>query len=94
MIYAIETVVIEWSHQIDEVLRKESSEQLLAGLNPGPFVEIDYWKTRCSNLECIYEQLASMKVKKMATLLEKVDSTYAPPFKNMFKSVVSGIWFY
>ena len=57
LIHSIESVVIDWSHQIQEVLKKDSSQPLLDGLNPGPLVEIEFWKAKCTNLENIYEQV-------------------------------------
>jgi dynein heavy chain len=59
LIHSIETVVIDWSHQIEEVLKKDSSQPILDGLNPGPLVEIEFWKAKTSNLENIYEQVIS-----------------------------------
>lgn len=57
MIHAIESMVIEWTHQIQDVLKRDSAQPLLEGLNPTPFVEIEFWKNKASNLECIYEQV-------------------------------------
>ncbi len=59
LIHSIETVVIDWSHQIEEVLKKDSSQPILDGLSPGPLVEIEFWKAKTSNLENIYEQVIS-----------------------------------
>ena len=55
--HAIESMVIEWTHQIQDVLKKDSAQPLLEGLNPTPFVELEFWKNKASNLECIYEQV-------------------------------------
>ena len=49
--------MIEWANQIQEVLKKDSAQPLLEGLNPTPGVEIAFWKNKASNLECIYEQV-------------------------------------
>ena len=57
LIHAIESVVIDWSHQIQEVLKKDSSQPLLEGQNPGPLVEVEFWKAKALNLENIYEQV-------------------------------------
>lgn len=91
VVYAIETVVIDWSHQVHDVLKKDSSAPLLEGLNPLPFVELEFWKVKAQNLECIYEQLTTPKVRKMAELLERIESSYFHPFKEMFKKVVAGL---
>ena len=46
VIYAIESAVIQWSHQVQLVLNKESSQPLLQGENPTPKVELEFWKSR------------------------------------------------
>lgn len=57
LLHAIETVVIEWSHQIRNVLKQESAQPLFEGKHPGPEVEIKFWNAKCVNLECIYNQV-------------------------------------
>ena len=37
-----------------------------------------------------YSQLRDPKVRKMAELLEKTNSSYFPSFKNIFRDVVAG----
>lgn len=59
LIHAIESVVIDWTHQIRDVLKKDSAQPLLEGLHPTPFVEIEFWKNKSTNLECIYEQVCT-----------------------------------
>ncbi|BFZ02963.1 hypothetical protein BsWGS_06002 [Bradybaena similaris] len=91
LVHAIESVIIEWTHQIRDVLKKDSVQPLLEGLNPPPFVEIKFWESKAQNLECIYDQLRDLKVKKMAELLERANSSYFPSFKNIFRDVVAAL---
>lgn len=84
-------MVIEWTHQIQDVLKRDSAQPLLEGLNPTPFVELEFWKNKASNLDCIYEQLRDTKVRKMAELLEKTNSSYFVSFKEIFRDVVAGL---
>jgi dynein heavy chain len=91
LIHSIESVIIDWSHQIQEVLKKDSSQPLLEGLNPGPLVEIEFWKTKTGNLENIFEQLRDEKTKKMVELLEKTQSSYFPAFKELFKETLNAL---
>ena len=58
LVHAIETVIIEWTHQIRDVLKRDSAQPVLEGLNPSPFVEIKFWENKTQNLECIYEQVS------------------------------------
>ncbi|XP_012590033.1 PREDICTED: dynein heavy chain 17, axonemal, partial [Condylura cristata] len=60
LLHAIETIVIDWSHQIRDVLSKDSAQALLDGLNPLPQVEFEFWEARLTNLKCIHEQLLYM----------------------------------
>ncbi|KAK3091630.1 hypothetical protein FSP39_021358 [Pinctada imbricata] len=91
LIHAIESVIIDWTHQIRDVLKRDSAQPLLEGLNPSPFVEIEFWKNKATNLECIYEQLRDPRVRKMAEVLERTNSSYFPTFKDIFRDVVAAL---
>nr|XP_058139450.1 dynein axonemal heavy chain 9 isoform X3 [Dasypus novemcinctus] len=91
VIYAIESAVIKWSHQVQVVLKRESSQPLLQGENPTPEVELAFWKNRYEDLEYIYSQLRTIKVRGMAGLLDKLQSSYFPAFKAMFRDVVAAL---
>ncbi|NXU74079.1 DYH9 protein, partial [Oreotrochilus melanogaster] len=87
LVYATESAIIDWSYQIEEALNKDSSEPLLQVSNPNPKVELEFWKNRCDDLECIYNQLSSRKVRNMIEVLERVESCYVPAFKSMLVDV-------
>ena len=57
VIHTVESVVIDWSHQVRDVLKKSSAQPLLDGKNPGPMVEIDFWKARNADLQSVFEQV-------------------------------------
>jgi hypothetical protein len=57
LLHAIESVVIEWSHQVQDVLKKDSSQVLLDGGSPLPGVEVEFWRSRYTNLLNIHEQV-------------------------------------
>ena len=63
LVHAIESVIIEWTHQIRDVLKTDSVQPLLDGLNPSPFVEIKFWENKNQNLDCIYEQVIFFPLK-------------------------------
>ena len=52
----IEGIIIKWTHQVplwpslhpqvDEVLSKESEQELLDGHHPGPLTEIRFWEAK------------------------------------------------
>ncbi|XP_054832302.1 dynein axonemal heavy chain 9-like [Eublepharis macularius] len=91
IVHAIESAVIEWSYQIQGVLKRESSEPLLEGQHPNPKVELDFWKSRCEDLQCIYRQLKTKRVLTMVGLLDQVQSTYFPAFRSMFRDVEAAL---
>ena len=57
LVHMVESVVIEWSHQIQDVLKKNSAQPLLDGKNPGPLVELDFWVARKADLESVLDQV-------------------------------------
>ena len=54
---AIEGIIIKWAYQVDEVLSKDSSEEITNGKTPGPMTEINFWEAKCINLESLFEQV-------------------------------------
>ncbi|NWV92100.1 DYH17 protein, partial [Machaerirhynchus nigripectus] len=91
VLHSIETVVIEWFQQVEEIFSQNSAQALLEGLHPLPTVEFEFWQTRMTNLECINEQLLSPQVTVLAKTLEKADSCYWPSLQNMFRAVSGGL---
>ncbi|XP_006898632.1 PREDICTED: LOW QUALITY PROTEIN: dynein heavy chain 9, axonemal [Elephantulus edwardii] len=91
VIYSIESAVIRWSHQVQVVLKRESSLPLLQGENPMPKVELEFWKNRYEDLEYIYSQLKTIKVRGMAGLLDRLRSSYFPAFKAMFRDIITAL---
>ena len=72
ILYKIESIVIKWTHQVRSVLDLKSGQPILDGKNPGPLVEIKFWEDQTQNLQCIFDQLCTPKVKRMAALLRPV----------------------
>ncbi|NXM68229.1 DYH17 protein, partial [Serilophus lunatus] len=91
VLHSIETVVIEWSQQIEELLSQDSAQPLQEGLHPLPKAEFRFWQTRMTNLQCINDQLLSAQVTVLTKTLEKADSCYWPSVQNMFKTVSAGL---
>uniref|UniRef100_A0A8C3KG70 Dynein axonemal heavy chain 9 n=1 Tax=Calidris pygmaea TaxID=425635 RepID=A0A8C3KG70_9CHAR len=91
LVHAMESAIIDWSHQIQGAVEKESSEPLLQGSNPNPKVELEFWRNRCDDLECIYDQLRTRKVRNMMEVLERLESSYVPAFKTMLMDVEAAL---
>nr|XP_026486610.1 dynein beta chain, ciliary [Vanessa tameamea] len=88
---AIEGVVIKWAQQINDVMMEDSSQAFENGQNPLPSVELAFWRSRLSNLNYIYDQLRTDRVRCMAVILEKTTSAYYPCFSRLFKNIVSAL---
>lgn len=57
LLYSIETLIVQWSEQIWNVLKKDSGKVLLRGDHPGPLVELQFWTTQKENLLGIQSQV-------------------------------------
>ncbi|KAJ3191413.1 hypothetical protein HK101_007802 [Irineochytrium annulatum] len=88
ILHTLESAVIDWTHQIKEVIKSSSAAPLDEGLDPGPMVEIDFWAAKAANLKSIHQQLTDEKIQKMCKVLEASKSTYFPAFKMIFNEVV------
>ena len=69
------------SFQTDEVLSKDSANEIIDGKTPGPMTEIRFWEAKCVNLDSLHEQMRSNTSKMMASILFHTDSAYYPCFK-------------
>uniref|UniRef100_A0A4W3K7X4 Dynein axonemal heavy chain 17 n=1 Tax=Callorhinchus milii TaxID=7868 RepID=A0A4W3K7X4_CALMI len=90
-LHAIESIVIDWSHQVKDVLNKDSAQPLLDGLNPLPKIEIEFWDARLIDLEYINEQLWTPKARTIAEVLERSKSSYWPALKSIYIDITAGI---
>ncbi|KAI8914343.1 dynein heavy chain and region D6 of dynein motor-domain-containing protein [Gorgonomyces haynaldii] len=88
ILHTLETAVIDWTHQIKEVIKSNSSAPIDEGLNPGPLVEIDFWAAKAANLKSIHQQLTDEKIQKISRVLQVSKSTYYPAFQVIFDEVV------
>ncbi|XP_071372237.1 dynein axonemal heavy chain 11 isoform X2 [Centroberyx affinis] len=89
--HTIESQVISWTNLIQRVLKEDSAELLMKGFHPGPNVELDFWASRKSNIQNIYEQLQSPIVQKMAKILENMESSYHPTIKTLIGNVFDAL---
>lgn len=94
ILHTLETAVIDWTHQIKEVIKSNSAAPLEQGLNPGPMVEIDFWIAKAANLKSIHQQLTDPKIQKISDVLKANKSTYYPAFQMIFDEVVFGTLFF
>ncbi|KAK5608169.1 hypothetical protein CRENBAI_003200 [Crenichthys baileyi] len=83
LLYSIETLIVQWSGQIWNVLKKDSGMLLLLGDHPGPNVELRFWATQRENLLGIQSQIQSPKVEQIMDILQRVKSSYYSAFEDI-----------
>ncbi|GCC27211.1 hypothetical protein chiPu_0005636 [Chiloscyllium punctatum] len=92
ILHSIESMVIQWMHQITDVMKQDSVDDLFEEINPTPSSEIYFWMARKENLLGIYKQalnyLVPEEIFKVETeeALEKVQLAIhiLESFKNCF----------
>ena len=84
---ALETAVVDWSHQVNDVLKHDSAQPLIDGQNVGPLIELDFWTNKMKNLDCINDQLMSTAVQNIKQLLLEERSSYTPVLEKAMDDV-------
>jgi dynein heavy chain len=84
----LEGAIVSWTKQINSVLKWEPEQMLLRGQSPGPEKEIDFWQTKSSNLNGIFNQLQSDAVRKILRELDEQKSTYINTFARLSKKLL------
>lgn len=86
-VHLLEGAVITWTKQIKNVLKQDPESLLKAGLHPTPDVEIEFWRSKAGNLNAIFEQLQSDRIRRVLQFLDMSKSTYCQPFAKLCKEV-------
>ncbi len=86
-IHLLEGAVITWTKQIKNVLKLDPDGLLKQGLHPTPDMEIEFWKSKAANLNAVFDQLQSSRIRKVLQFLESAKSTYCLPFARLCKEV-------
>jgi dynein heavy chain len=86
-IHALESALITWTKQIKNVLKQDPESLFEVHSNPGPLQEIEFWKIKAQNLNSIFNQLQSVRVRRVLKVLDQAKSTYNAPFAKLCKEV-------
>jgi dynein heavy chain len=86
-IHILEGAIITWTKQIKNILKRDPETVLQDEKNPGPLAEVDFWNSKALNLNGIFAQLQSDKVRRILKVLDKSKSTYNAPFAKLCKEV-------
>ena len=88
LIQGMQDCIINWTRQIKKIFDQDSSHALNDRNDfPLPSVEIQFWEERYKDLKNIYAQLTNPTVRKLATVLKLIDSTYYGTIYNIFEDV-------
>jgi dynein heavy chain len=83
----LETAIVHWTKQIKSVLKRDPEMALKNGKHPDPLIEVEFWRDQSTDLNAIYKQLSSERIKKVLKFLEQNKSTYTGPFSKLQKEV-------
>lgn len=83
----LEGAIITWTKQIKNVLKQDPESQLKLGFHPTPDVEIEFWKSKASNLNSVFEQLQGKRIRRVLRALDQAKSTYCTTFARLCKEV-------
>ena len=83
----LEGAIITWTKQIKSVLKQDPESQLKQGGQPTPDVEIAFWKNKANNLNSIFDQLQSNRIRRVLRALDLSKSTYCTTFARLCKEV-------
>lgn len=97
-LHILEGVIIIWSRQIKDVLKLDPDQTKYdSGSNNNnnngsndvstPLSEIDFWRKKADNLNYIYQQLQSDRIRKILKYLDNNRSTYSTPFSKLCKEI-------
>jgi dynein heavy chain, axonemal len=86
-VHALEGAIITWTKQIKNILKQDPESIFQVHTNPGPLCEIEFWTSKAGNLNGIFDQLQSVRVRRVLKILDKSKSTYNQPFAKLCKEV-------
>ncbi|CAM9950745.1 unnamed protein product [Pylaiella littoralis] len=97
LMHVLESTLITWTKQIKSVLKQEPEASLPSSTDkkqqqqqqqshhPGPLEELEFWEQKAADLNGIFMQLQSDRVRKILRYLDRNKSTYSTPFAKLCK---------
>jgi dynein heavy chain len=86
-VHLLESAVIMWTKQIKNMLKMDPENALKRGDQPTPDEELNFWISKAGNLNSVFQQLQSDRVRKVLRFLDLSKSTYCTPFAKLCKEV-------
>jgi dynein heavy chain len=86
-IHVLESALILWTKQIKNVLRLDPEYLFMNNAHPGPLDEVEFWKSKARHLNSIFDQLQSLRIRRILKVLDQSKSTYNAPFAKLCKEI-------
>lgn len=77
----LESIVIQWTRQINNMLNERDANTTAS--SGGPLAELEFWRTRSSDLSSIRKQLEDERVTDICAVLSACGSSYLSPFLKL-----------
>eukprot|EP00501_MAST-03F_sp_TOSAG23-6_P000341 GSMAST32.ASY1.ANO1.348.1 assembled CDS len=87
MLHLVEGCVIRWTKLMQIVVHPEDAFNDLDNPHPGPLTELYFWRDKAVNLNSIFVQLQSSRIRKVLRFMDDAKSTYNSSFAKLCKSV-------
>jgi len=89
LVHALEGAVVTWTEQIKQILDRSHESSLNGDSNPTPDEELRFWESQSTNLNAIFSQLKSKRMRHVMVFLDQAKSSYCGPFAALCKTVFS-----
>jgi len=83
----LEKAIATWTKQIKNILKQDPEALLKRNQHPTPDVEIEFWRSKSNNLNSVFEQLQSQRMRRVLRALDEAKSTYCTAFARLCKDV-------
>ena len=88
-VYLLETTLIHWTRLIREILRRDPETLLKQGYNPTPTAELTFWRERASDLNAVFAQLQSERVRGVLAVLDARRVPVGKSFRKLIQEVLT-----
>ncbi|KAI3385375.1 hypothetical protein SNEBB_009845 [Seison nebaliae] len=85
----LESIMIYWSRQLKSILTSQKSLGFDDSIpeKSGPLAEIEFWRSRCHDLNGIKKQLDKLRISEIIRLLDLGKSTYLQQFVSLAREI-------
>ena len=88
-VYLLETTLIHWTRLIREILKRDPETLLKQGYNPTPDAELHFWRERAADLNAVFAQLQSERVRSVLAVLDARRVPVGKSFRKLIQEVLA-----